>query len=42
MAVFFFYNERDVLKSLAKKEKLSAVELKAIGEATSPRSPSGL
>jgi Na+/melibiose symporter-like transporter len=32
MAVFFLYNERDVLKSLAKKEKLSAVELKAIGE----------
>jgi Na+/melibiose symporter-like transporter len=31
MAVFFLYNERDVLKSLAKKEKLSAMELKAIG-----------
>jgi hypothetical protein len=31
MAVFFLYNEGEVLKSLAKKEKLSAVELKAIG-----------
>ena len=30
MGVFFLYNERDVLKSLAKKEKLSAHELKAI------------
>jgi Na+/melibiose symporter-like transporter len=32
MAVFFLYNERDVLKSLAKKEKLSAEQMKAIGE----------
>jgi hypothetical protein len=32
MAVFFLYNERDVLKSLARKEKLSAAELKAIEE----------
>ena len=31
MAVFFLYNERDVLKSLAKKEKLSAEQMKAIG-----------
>jgi GPH family glycoside/pentoside/hexuronide:cation symporter len=31
MGVFFLYNERDVLKSLAKKEKLSAEELKTIG-----------
>jgi Na+/melibiose symporter-like transporter len=31
MAVFFLYNERDVLKSLAKKEKLSEAEMKAIG-----------
>jgi glycoside/pentoside/hexuronide:cation symporter, GPH family len=31
MGVFFLYNERDVLRSLAKKEKLSAEELKAIG-----------
>jgi Na+/melibiose symporter-like transporter len=37
MAVFFLYNERDVLKSLAKKEKLSAAELNAIGEDTGPR-----
>ena len=31
MAVFFLYNENDVLRSLAKKEKLSAEELKVIG-----------
>jgi glycoside/pentoside/hexuronide:cation symporter, GPH family len=32
MGVFFLYNERDILKSLAKKERLSAGEMKAIGE----------
>ena len=31
MGVFFLYNERDVLKSLAKKEKLSTEEMKVIG-----------
>jgi Na+/melibiose symporter-like transporter len=37
--VFFLYNERDVLKSLAKKEKLSAGEMKAIeGDAARERS----